>query len=65
MIKVNGESMEHAPEMTVRTVLQKRNFKFPLLVVSVNGVFVPREAYDTTVVGDGAEVQVLHMISGG
>lgn len=65
MIRVNGENLPHRPGMTVRDVLRERNFLFPLLVVSIDGRHVPRAEYDTTLVPDGAEVQVLHLMSGG
>ncbi len=51
--------------MTIRDILKMKNFIFRMLAVSVNGVLVPRKQYDTTKVPDGAEVQVIHMISGG
>lgn len=65
MIRVNGEAMPHRQGMTVRDVLREKNFLFPLLVVSVDGRHVPRSEYDTTQIPDGAEVQVLHLMSGG
>ena len=65
MIEVNGESMEHRDGMTVRDVLRARNFIFPLLVVKVAGELVPRDRYDRHLVPDGAEVQVIHLMSGG
>lgn len=65
MVRVNGEPLAHRPGMTVRDVLREKNFVFPLLVVSVDGRHVPRTEYDATLVPDGAEVQVLHLMSGG
>lgn len=65
MITVNGDPQAHTPGMTVRDVLKARGFVFPLLVIKVNGTLVAREAFDTTPVPDGAEVQVLHLMSGG
>ena len=65
MITVNGEKLEHKDGMTVADVLKARNFIFRMLAVSVNGDLVPRRAYGTTVVPDEADVQVIHMISGG
>ncbi len=65
MIKVNGEPLEHRPGMTVRDALRARNFIFPLLVVKIDGELVPRAAYDSRVVDDGADVQVVHLMSGG
>jgi thiamine biosynthesis protein ThiS len=65
MLQVNGDPLEWTPDMTVRGVLRAKNYRFPLVVVSVDGVQVPREAYDSTPVPDGSVVQVLHLLSGG
>jgi sulfur carrier protein len=51
--------------MTVADVLAERKFIFPLLVVSINGQHVPREAFATAVVPQGATVVVVHLMSGG
>lgn len=65
MIKVNGDSMEWSPEMTVEDVIREKNYLFPLLVVRVNGELVPRDRYDSVTVPDGAVVDVIHLMSGG
>ena len=65
MITVNNEPMEHTEGMTVTDVLQRRRYIFRMLVVQVNGQLVRRDAYATTEVPDGADVQVIHMICGG
>ncbi|MGC4120665.1 MAG: sulfur carrier protein ThiS [Myxococcales bacterium] len=65
MITVNGDPLQHTPNMTVRDVLRARSFVFPLLIVRIDGELVAREAFDQTKVPDGAEVQVLHLMSGG
>jgi sulfur carrier protein len=65
VITVNSESMPHHQGMTVQDVLDARKYIFPMLAVSVNGQIVARKDYRTTEVPDGADVQVIHMISGG
>ena len=65
MITVNGESMEWRPGMTVADILKIRNYIFRMLVIQVNGELVKRGTYDKAVVPDGANVEVIHMISGG
>ena len=65
MITVNGSPLEWHPGMTVAEILKVRNYIFRMLVVQVNGDLVKRGTYDTAVVPDGADVQVIHMISGG
>ena len=65
MIKVNGDPLEWKAGMTVRAVLRAKNFRFPMLVISVDGAPVPPEGYDSTAVPDGADVKVIHLLSGG
>jgi sulfur carrier protein len=65
MIMVNGEGMPHRSGMTVQDILDERKYVFRMLAVSVNGQVVARKDYKTTQVPDGADVQVIHMISGG
>lgn len=65
MITVNGEGLDWHEGMTVRDIIRARKFTFPMLAVWVDDSPVPRDAFDMTVVPDGATVQIIHMISGG
>jgi sulfur carrier protein len=65
MITVNSDPMRHRPGMTIQDILDERKYIFRMLAVSVNGQVVARKDYKTTVVPDEADVQVIHMISGG
>jgi sulfur carrier protein len=65
MITVNGDRMEWTDGMTVADILKARNYIFRMIAVQVNGELVPRGTYDSVVVPDDADVQVIHMISGG
>lgn len=65
MITVNGSPHPWREGMTVQDVLDDRRFTFPLLVVRLDGVLVPRGTYSGTHVADGADVDVLHLMSGG
>ncbi len=65
MITVNADPLPWHDGMTVAEILKIRNFIFRMIVVQVNGELVRRGSYDTAVVPDGADVQVIHMISGG
>ena len=64
-IQVNQEAMKWEPNMTVQDALVRRKYTFPMIVVKVNDVVVQKEAYDTFLVPDGADVKVIHLISGG
>jgi len=64
-IKVNQEEMEWQPNMTVQDVLEQRKYTFPMIVVKVDDVVIQKEAYDSFLVPNGADVKVIHLISGG
>jgi sulfur carrier protein len=65
MIIVNGEQADHEEGMTVASLLEKKKFVFPMLVVRINGRLVEREKYDRTTIADNDVVDVIHLISGG
>jgi len=52
-------------EMTVSELLLIKNFTFRMLVIKVNGEVVKKEQRDTTIIKDGDDVAVIHLISGG
>ncbi len=66
MIRVN-EQYEVAwfPGMTVQDVLNALKFSFRMIVVKIDGRVILRKDFATTAVPDGAEVQAIHLISGG
>ena len=65
MLRVNETPLEFEDGMTVRDILRRRNYVWRMIAVYVNGELVPRGAYDTRQVPDGAEVKVIHQIAGG
>ncbi len=65
MIQVNSEPLEWYAGMTVRDVLKAKKYVFPMLIITIDGTLVPREDYDTTMVPDRANLQVVHLLSGG
>jgi len=65
MLQVNNEPLEWHEGMTVRDILVARNYKFPLLIVTVDDALVPPQDYLHATVRDGADVKVVHLMSGG
>lgn len=66
MIRVNDQyEVEYTQGMTVQELLDALKFSFRMIVVKVNGQVVLRKDFQTTEVPDGAEVQAIHLISGG
>ncbi len=64
-ITVNGNTVAWEPGLTVSALLTKMNYTFRMLVVKVNGTLVKKDQYEYTLVPAGAEVAVIHLISGG
>jgi sulfur carrier protein len=64
-ITVNGNVIDWEENMTITGVLKKMNYTFRMLVIKIDGTLVRRADYDTTSVPDGADVEVIHLISGG
>ncbi len=51
--------------MTVTDLLKRKNFTFKMLIIKINNVLIPKNAYDHQIIRDGDDVVVLHLISGG
>ena len=64
MLQVNDEPLEYEAGMTVESILKRKNYKFRMIAVWINGEFIPRGTYDKTPVPVGADVKVVHMIAG-
>jgi sulfur carrier protein len=64
-ITVNGNTVEWEEGLTIAALLVKMNFTFRMLVIKMNGTLIKKDLYDTTIVPTGAEVAIIHLISGG
>jgi sulfur carrier protein len=65
MIRVNGREIEWRQGMTIQNVLDECSYTYRMIAVWIDGTPYRRDLFTTTVVPDGAEIQALHMISGG
>jgi sulfur carrier protein len=50
---------------TVNELLRLKNFTFKMLIIKINGKLVKKDEYDSVLVSDGDDVNILHLISGG
>jgi sulfur carrier protein len=64
-ITVNGHQIDWQEDMTVRDVLTRMNYTFRMLVIKIDGKVVKKEDWETAKVPPGADVKVIHLISGG
>lgn len=58
---------EEFPEETlsVDEMLLKKKFTYKMRIVKINGRLIPKDRYESTVISDGDEVQMLYLMSGG
>ena len=61
----NNPELFDRDQCTVNELLKLKNFTFKMLIIKINGNLVKKEEYATTLVRDGDDVNVLHLISGG
>jgi thiamine biosynthesis protein ThiS len=62
---VNGRPLAWEEDMTIDTILKRKNYTFKMLVVKVNGELVKKTEYNKTQVQPDDDVKVIHLISGG
>ena len=65
MIKVNEKDYPWEEGLTVKQLLDKMKYSFPLIIVAINRKTVPESAYTCTVIEDGDDIKVIHLICGG
>ncbi|KAB3531037.1 sulfur carrier protein ThiS [Alkaliphilus pronyensis] len=65
MIKVNSKDFEWEEGLTVQKLLDKKKYTFPKIYVTINGEIVEKEEYDITLIKDGDDVKVIHLLAGG
>lgn len=64
-LTVNGDPHPWREGLTVQALLVEKNYTFPLRVIFVNKQLVKKESIPTTVLHDGDQVEVVHLIGGG
>jgi thiamine biosynthesis protein ThiS len=61
----NREEELKGDSVSVREMLEMKKFTFRMRIIKINGVLVPKEMYDSAVIHEGDDVQMLYLMSGG
>ena len=64
-ITVNGKKIDFVKDETVKNLLIRVKYSFPLVVVKINNKVIPRSKFSEVVIPDNSNISVIHMISGG
>lgn len=66
MITINNKHTIGWEEgITVKDVLKKMNYDYPLISVHINDEYVPKNQYEKKTIPDEASVAVIHLAHGG
>lgn len=50
---------------SISQIMVIKSFKFRMLVVRLNDSLIKKEEYETTLVKDGDDLKIIHLVSGG
>lgn len=66
-IILNNEKIElpQYDEISVKSLLEYKQWTFPLIIVKRNGALIQRNEWATTTLCDGDTVDAIHLVSGG
>lgn len=62
---VNGKARENSEPLPIAAYLAKLGVNPLAVAVESNGVVVPRNAFDTTLIDEGARLEIVRMMGGG
>ena len=64
-IEVNSREIEWVKNETVKDLLKRMKYTFPLIIVKINDKVIPKSDYSNVFIPDNSKIAVIHMISGG
>ncbi|HNW48472.1 MAG: sulfur carrier protein ThiS [Bacteroidales bacterium] len=64
MLNNRAETIE-GDVFSVSQIMVIKSFKFRMLVVRLNDRLIKKEEYETTLVKDGDDLKIIHLVSGG
>jgi thiamine biosynthesis protein ThiS len=65
-INLNNREEEFDTDvLSVSRMLELKKFSFRLRIIKVNGILIPKEEYDSTIIREGDNVLMLYLMSGG
>jgi thiamine biosynthesis protein ThiS len=62
---LNNRLEEWHQEMTIKDLIDRKNFIFKMLVVKIDNKLIKKADYAKTTIPDKSNVQILHLMSGG
>ena len=64
-IEVNTRKIDWEENETIKQLLKRMKYTFPLVVVKINKKVILRSDFSKAIVPNNAKIDVIHMICGG
>ena len=64
-MKINGEIITLSAPVPLRELLTEQGYTDQRIAVELNGDIVPKDQYDSTVIGDEDTLEVVSFVGGG
>jgi thiamine biosynthesis protein ThiS len=65
-ILLNNREEEFSNDsLSVAEMLLLKKFSYKMRIIKINGELISKEKYDSTIIHDGDDVQMLYLMSGG
>ncbi len=61
----NREEESVMDVLSVSDLLEFKKYTFRLRIIKINGTLISKEEYDSTIIRDGDNVQIIYLMSGG
>ncbi len=61
----NREEVFGKETISVSEMLEIKKYSFKMRIIKINGDLIPRDKYDSTLIHEGDDVQLIYLMSGG
>ena len=61
----NREEEFEADNMTVNKMLEIKKFSYKMRIIKINGILISKDHFDTAIIENGDNVQMIYLMSGG
>ncbi len=64
-ITVNKKVVDFIENETIKLLLKRMHFTFPMIVVKADGELIRKTEYSKFIIKNNSKIDVIHLISGG
>jgi sulfur carrier protein len=61
----NREEESVLDSLSVSDLLELKKYSFRMRIIKINGILISKDEYDSTLILDGDDVQIIYLMSGG